>query len=149
MDTGSSGSSTSGGISRSEYQVFSQLDRRSARPPRSSSMRRNAGSSSMPPRTGMMQIAAWSGMAAGSPDSSFFGALFEAPCENCLAVLNGSQEERDDPQSAAGAKGTLIAGDAPRPLEIFPPGVSFELDDHPPALSGIRLAPSHGPPRGC
>ena len=98
---------------------------------------------------GVMQIAAWSGMAAGSPDSSFFGALFEAPCENCLAVLNGSQEERDDPQSAAGAKGTLIAGDAPRPLEIFPPGVSFELDDHPPALSGIRLAPSHGPPRGC
>ena len=98
---------------------------------------------------GMMQLAAWSEMAATPGAGSVLDVVFASPCESCVAILEGSQEEKEDPGSAANAKGQLLAGELPRPIELFPPGVVAELDDCPLPLSGLRGAPATGPPRAC
>ena len=98
---------------------------------------------------GVMQLVAWSSMASAPDSGSFLQAVAAAPCEHCFAVAEGSQKDKNDPRSAANAKGGLaVIEPSQRPL-LCPPPVAFELDDQPHALAGIKSTPPHGPPRAC
>ncbi len=98
---------------------------------------------------GVMQLTAWSNMAAESESGSLVDALFSTPCEDCLAVLEGAHEEKEDPGSVANAKGSPLICEPGRAVELFPPVVAFELDDRPVPLDGISQPPAIGPPRAC
>jgi len=97
---------------------------------------------------GVMQVTVWSQMASASP-GSFLDAVLTSPCESCLTVLAGSQKETKDQKLSVNKMGPLFANTAGPPRVICPPALVFLLDDKPPALTGIRLTPAHGPPRDC
>ncbi len=98
---------------------------------------------------GVMQLVAWSNMAAVAPDGSFLAALAAEPCEQCLSIAEGREQDNEDPRSAAGAKLNLATATGTAGVPLFPPGVRFQLDDRPAPLSGICLAPPRDPPRSA
>ena len=97
---------------------------------------------------GVMQLATWSQMASTS-SSSLIDAVLGSPCEDCLTILQGNQEEKQDPQSPANAKAALLAAEVQRPWTGFTPRLLFVLDGEAGKYPGIALPPAHGPPRAC
>ena len=97
---------------------------------------------------GVMQVTVWSQTASTSSSASFLDAVLESPCESCLTILEGSQKETKDQELSGNQIGPLVASTTDPPRAIFPPALVFLLDDKPQALTGIRLAPAHGPPQG-
>ena len=97
---------------------------------------------------GVMQLATWSQMASTS-SGSFIDAVLGSPCEDCLTILQGNQEEKKDPQSPANAKAALLAGEVQRPWTGFTPRLLLVLDRETGKYPGIALPPAHGPPRAC
>lgn len=97
---------------------------------------------------GVIQVATWSQMASTN-SGSLIDAVFAPPCEDCLTILQATQEEKKDPKSPANAKAALLANEVQQPWTGFIPTLLLVLGHETGKFPGITLPPAHGPPRGC
>ncbi|MCP4847384.1 MAG: hypothetical protein GY899_05485 [Verrucomicrobiaceae bacterium] len=86
---------------------------------------------------------------ASTSSGSLIDSILGDPCEDCLTILQGSQEEQNDPQCTVTVMTELLAGDIQHPWTGFTPTLLLILDDDTRLPPGIILPPTHGPPRGC
>lgn len=74
-------------------------------------------------------------------------AVLGTPCEDCLTILQGNQEEKQNKKSPANTKTALLAGETRQPLAEFAPRLLLVPEEETRKYPGITLPPAHGPPR--